>query len=295
MTGMATKSGAHAWLGMAEVERLDQAAIKHETPCGDGVMIWRQWGAGPPLVLLHGGFGSWKHWVCNIPSLSEYFTVFAADLPGLGESHMPPEPVSAESVSDIIGDGIDILLSKDTSFTLGAFSLGAVIATLIIKARYTRISQAVLIGAGGLGPYWRNAIGDLRRRNSSMTEEMLRDLVRENLSQTMIGNPVLIDDDVVTLQLGLLSRRERLIGLPMSQSDIVLQRLPEIAGKSVFVWGRHDPYLFPDVGLGIDGLRTAFPSIDARVIEDAGHWANFEQPALIGQIFLEHLEGDIQA
>lgn len=293
MTGMVTKSGER-WLGMAEVERLDQAATKHETPCGDGTMVWRQWGAGPPLVLLHGGFGSWKHWICNIPAMMRFYTVFAADLPGLGESDMPPEPISAESVSDIIGDGIDILLGKDAGFTLGAFSLGAVIATLIVKARYTRIAQAVLIGAGGLGPYWRNAIGDLRRRSSTMSKEMLRDLVRENLSQTMIGNPALIDDDVVTLQLGLLNRRERLIGLPMSQSDIVLQCLPEIVGKSVFVWGRLDPYLYPDVGQGIEGLREDFPLINARIIEGAGHWANFEQPALVEQIFLEHQKGDIQ-
>ena len=34
----------------AKAERL-------ETPCGDGVMVWRVWGSGPPLVLLHGGYG----------------------------------------------------------------------------------------------------------------------------------------------------------------------------------------------------------------------------------------------
>ncbi len=290
---MEAQSGTRRWLGMAEVERLDDAAIKHETPCGDGAMIWRQWGAGPPLVLLHGGFGSWKHWVCNIPALADCYTVYAADLPGLGESDLPPEPVSAESVSDIIGEGIDRLLGKEAGFTLGAFSLGAVIATLVVKARYTRIAQSVLIGAGGLGPYWRNAISDLRRRSSTMSEEMLRDLVRENLNLTMIGNPARIDEDVVTMQLGLLNRRERLIGLPMSQSDIVLQCLPEIAGKSVFVWGRLDPYLYPDVGQGVGGLRTAFPAIDARIIEDAGHWANFEQPEMIEQLFLGHQKGDI--
>ena len=120
-----------------------------------------------------------------------------------------------------------------------------------------------------------------------MTEEMLRDLVRENLSQTMIGNPALIDEDVITLQLGLLNRRERLIGLPMSQSDIVLRCLPAIAGKSGFRLGPHGPYLDPDVGQGIESLRADFPELDARIIEDAGHWANFEQPARIEEIFLE--------
>ena len=29
----------------------------------NGVKVsWRSWGKGTPLVLLHGGYGSWRHW-----------------------------------------------------------------------------------------------------------------------------------------------------------------------------------------------------------------------------------------
>lgn len=252
-------------------------------------MIWREWGEGTPLILLHGGFGAWKHWVRNIPALAAQFKVFAADLPGLGESPMPPEPISAESVGSIIRDGIEVLLDRNATYHIGAFSLGAVIATLIVEAEFDRVESAVLIGAGGLGPYWRNAVGDLRRRSSTMTDEMLRDLVRENLGRTMIGNPALIDDDVVTMQLGLLGRKERLIGMPMSQSDIVLKCLPTIAEKSVFVWGQQDPYVVPDVEQGVKLLRQDYPEIDARTIEGAGHWANFEKPEIVERIFFENL------
>lgn len=290
---MTSTPSNRVWPGLAEVQRLDEIARRHETTCGAGAMVWRSWGAGPPLVLLHGGFGAWKHWINNIRTLSAHFTVYAADMPGLGESHMPPEPISAESVADIIVDGIDELLGRDATYHIGAFSLGAVIATLIVRAQLARVGGAVLIGAGGLGPYWKNAVGDLRRRSPGMSEEMLRELVRENLSLTMIGDPALIDDDVVSLQMGLLNRKERLIGLPMSQSDIVLRCLPEIARKSVFLWGRHDPYLYPDVQNGVARLRADYPGIDARIIENAGHWANFEQPDEVDKIFLSHLNGDI--
>ena len=43
----------------ALVEGIAAEAERVETPCGDGTLVWRRWGSGPPLVLLHGGYGSW--------------------------------------------------------------------------------------------------------------------------------------------------------------------------------------------------------------------------------------------
>ena len=48
----------------ALLARLDAAAQRFETPCGEGRMVWRSWGPRedetPPLVLLHGGSGDAK-------------------------------------------------------------------------------------------------------------------------------------------------------------------------------------------------------------------------------------------
>lgn len=68
----------------AAVGALNRAARKVETPCGDGPMVWRVWGAGEPLVLLHGGTGSWTHWIRSIPRLSGHYQLWVPDLPGLG-------------------------------------------------------------------------------------------------------------------------------------------------------------------------------------------------------------------
>ena len=43
-------------------------------------------GAGPPLLLLHGFLGYSFSWRCNLVPLSQNFTVYAPDLPGLGYS-----------------------------------------------------------------------------------------------------------------------------------------------------------------------------------------------------------------
>ena len=39
------------------VPELAATADVIRTPCGDGNMVWRSWGSGPVLVLLHGGTG----------------------------------------------------------------------------------------------------------------------------------------------------------------------------------------------------------------------------------------------
>ena len=87
------------------LERLEGAAQRTETPCGDGTMVWRSWGAGPVLVLFHGGAGSWRHWAHNIDDLSRECRLLVPDLPGLGESAMVPEPETAESVAAVLARG----------------------------------------------------------------------------------------------------------------------------------------------------------------------------------------------
>ena len=86
---------------VAFVQGVAAEAQRVETPCGDGHMIWHVWGEGPPLALLHGGYGSWTHWIRNVIPLSRAFTVAAPDLPGLGESATPPEPHTAEGLARI--------------------------------------------------------------------------------------------------------------------------------------------------------------------------------------------------
>jgi alpha/beta hydrolase fold len=87
------------------VRRLDAEARRAESPCGDGRMVWRSWGDGPALVLLHGGAGSWQHWVRTVPAFSRTHRVLAPDLPGLGESADPPAPPDMTTISAIVAAG----------------------------------------------------------------------------------------------------------------------------------------------------------------------------------------------
>jgi pimeloyl-ACP methyl ester carboxylesterase len=57
----------------------------------DGVKLHFVKGGSGPLVFLVHGFGqSWYEWHQLMPELAKSFTVVAPDLPGLGESEVPP-------------------------------------------------------------------------------------------------------------------------------------------------------------------------------------------------------------
>ena len=136
---------------VAWVERIAAEAERLETPCGDGAMVWRRWGSGPPLVLLHGGYGSWTHWVRNVLPLSRRFTVIAPDLPGLGESATPPEPWSAEGLAAIVVEGLGEVLPAGERPHLAGFSFGGVIGGNVAAQLGDRLKGFTVVGSNGLG------------------------------------------------------------------------------------------------------------------------------------------------
>src|SRR4051794_31422709 len=58
-----------------------------ETP--SGVIAYRRFGAGPPLVLLHGGFSDGRSWAPQLTGLADEYDVVAWDAPGCGGSTDP--------------------------------------------------------------------------------------------------------------------------------------------------------------------------------------------------------------
>jgi len=145
------------------------------SPCGDGDLVWREWGAAnterPPLVLLHGGFGAWNHWVRTIPALETQYRVIAVDLPGCGDSADPPKPYDAASLVEILSGGLDRILPDDTPFDLISFSFGGVLSGLLAHAQARRIRSLTLIGSPvlgltGTGPRtnWSRCHGTYQRR-----------------------------------------------------------------------------------------------------------------------------------
>lgn len=79
--------------------------FKHQTADVNGVkMHYVTGGTGEPLVLLHGWPQSWYSWRTIMPALAKKYTVYALDLPGLGDSQGAPNGYDKATLARYIHD-----------------------------------------------------------------------------------------------------------------------------------------------------------------------------------------------
>jgi pimeloyl-ACP methyl ester carboxylesterase len=119
----------------------------------DGVRIaYEVAGSGPPLILLHGGGQSHKHWVDAgyVAALSKHFQVITPDARGHGASDKPTarqayavEPLMADvlAVADACGAATFDLIGYSYGGNLGRY----------LASRTDRVSRFVMVGIG-FGP-----------------------------------------------------------------------------------------------------------------------------------------------
>jgi pimeloyl-ACP methyl ester carboxylesterase len=235
-------------------------------------MVWHSWGDGPALVLLHGGAGSWRHWVRNIPILARTRRVLAADIPGLGESAMPPEPCTMDSLACIIGEGIDQILGADASYDIAGFSFGGVVSGSVALLHGTRVRSLTVIGSGGLG-LPRNVTELVKVRHLTGRERLEAHAI--NLSRLMMADPANIDDLAVEIQ-DWNTRHTRLKTPPLSRGTSLRVALEKFGGKLNGIYGECDAASWPNVMDREILFRRLHADVAFRIISGAGHWVPYE-------------------
>jgi pimeloyl-ACP methyl ester carboxylesterase len=115
------------------------------------------------------------------------FRVLVPDLPGFGDSDMPPEPHTAQAIADLVALGLDVLVSSSEQVDIAGFSFGGIIAGLVAAQLAWRVHTVVLLGSGGFA-FSRAETPPLRRVDSTMDAAEIRSAHRENLRVLMIAN-----------------------------------------------------------------------------------------------------------
>ncbi|MSO90463.1 MAG: alpha/beta fold hydrolase [Acetobacteraceae bacterium] len=265
--------------------RLDHAATRTKTPTGAGHMVWRDWGSGPALVLLHGGSGSWRHWARNIEYFARDRRVLAPDLPGLGESDQPERPWTAIHVAGIVLQGILSILGPETKFDLAGFSFGGMLSGHISGMDGTRLRSVTLVGASGL-KLTRDPSQLLRVRDKTGQEKI--DGHRENLARLMIHDQAKIDDLAITIQ-DWNSDHNRFNSPPLGRAYTMQGFLERATCRLGGIWGDHDVTAWPHMQERVDYFAT-IPSFDFRLIPNAGHWVAYEAAEQFNPMLREMLD-----
>ncbi len=269
----------------AVLHRLEQGAQRVETPCGDGAMVWHIWGDGPQMVLLHGGAGSWRHWAHNIDFLARQYRLVVADLPGLGESSLPPEDATARSVAEIVVQGIEQILGPDSSYDLVGFSFGGIIGAEVALIHEKHVRSLTIIGSGGLQLPGGGA-QLVRVRHLTGAERYAAHAT--NLGRMMIADPARIDDLAVEIQ-DWNTQHSRLKTPEIARQGSLPAALGKLRVKLNAIYGDRDAVAAPYVAEREKLFRQLCPGVDFRFLPGAGHWLPYESPAEFHDMLMDML------
>lgn len=279
---------------------LSERTVTCTTPCGDGHLVWRRWPAAggavlrTPVVLVHGGAGSWTHWVRTIPALiADDRDVWAVDLPGLGDSAMPPQPLIPATCGRILADGVAALFEPPRRPHLVAFSWGAHVSTLAAVRLQRRIASLTIVGSSAIGLASAN-LPPFPKQRTGMTDADIAAVHRTTLAMLMIRDRNRIDDLAIAIQADNVART-RFRSREFAASSAIAEALAEVAVPVTGIWGARDVLAVPSIS-AVHPALTRFrrpwqPPVGWRQIEDAGHWVMYEQPDAFNRELIGVLAG----
>jgi pimeloyl-ACP methyl ester carboxylesterase len=261
------------------IARIDALSTHHD-PVHEGVRVrWRRFGTDttrPPLVLLHGGHGSWMHWLRNAQALSVGRTLWLPDMPGFNESGAPPRVAPGEDslppLLAALGGTLDQLIGAATPIDLGGFSFGGLTAARFAVQRGA-VRRLALVGSGGHGTM-RRMTAQMINWRAAPDREAERAALLNNLAALMLHDPAAIDALAFEIH-DISCHGTRFRSKEVSQSGGLQQALNVLGLPTLLLWGEYD--VTADPRPLVAQLVAEGPHREGAVIDGAGHWAQYER------------------
>jgi len=263
--------------------------IQYRTQDVDGLKIfYREAGVrgAPKLLLLH-GFPTSSHMFRDlIPLLADSYHIVAPDLPGFGQSAMPPREqfnYTFDNLAAVIGRFTE-LVGFDR-FAIYVFDYGAPTGFRLAVAHPERITALISQNGNayeeGLSDGW-DPIRAYWNTPSKENREALRTFLSPQLTQWQYTHGVPdtshISPDGYSLDSFYLARpgadEIQLDLMRDYQSNVALyprfqQYFEAHQPRFLAVWGKHDPFFLP---AGAQAYQRDIPAAVVRLL-DTGHFA----------------------
>jgi pimeloyl-ACP methyl ester carboxylesterase len=263
--------------------------------------------AGPadaPVVLLLHGFPSSSHMFRDlIPKLADNYRLVAPDLPGFGQSAMPPRDkfkYTFDNLAKVIGRFTEeIGLSK---FAVYIFDYGAPIGLRVAMKFPERITAIISQNGNayveGLSDGW-NPIQKYWQSPTTENREAIRQFLAPGTTKWQythgVNDASKVSPDGYSLDNFYLTRP----GADEIQLDLFLDYSSNVELYTKFheyfrkrqppvlaVWGRNDPFFLP---LGAEAFKRDLENADVRFY-DTGHFALETHADEISSAILEFLD-----
>lgn len=247
-------------------------------------------GAGSPVVLLHGLFGSGDNLNQLGQELASHYQVITMDLRNHGRSPHDPlmtYPLMAQDVvetlhhlgiprCDLVGHSMGGKVAMQVALQ-HAKRVHKLVVVDIAPVTYSAHHQAVFKAMDKLN----KALPIVSRKAAD--ELLAEELETPELRQFLLKN-LTVDDDGLIWRLGYSAIRQQYPQLLKAPSG----PLP-FTGTTLFVRGGLSEFILPEHRMP---TLHAFPNAQLREVADAGHWVHFEKPRLFNAMVQRFLDGD---
>jgi pimeloyl-ACP methyl ester carboxylesterase len=241
---------------------------------------WRQAGTGPPVLVLHGWGAKIEAVDPIIRALSPQLTVFAVDLPGFGETALPPAPWGVADYADWTRALMDELGLDRPSIV--AHSNGGRIAIHLAAHHPEHVDKLILVDSAGIRPkrglryYRRVALAKTAKHAARFLGRPGRALQQRVFARTASSDyanagPLrptfvkLVNEDLTSL-------------------------LSQIRASTLLIWGDQDDATPLSNGQTMERL---IPDAGLVVLKGAGHFSYIDQPQRFGRVATHFLAAPV--
>lgn len=246
----------------------------------------------PTLIAMHGITGHAEAYVRNLKPLSEHFDVWAIDFIGHGYSDKPDHPLEIRHYIDQLL-GFMEAIGAEKSYLTGESLGGWVTAQFAID--YPEKVERILLNTMG-GTMANPAVME-RLYTLSMQAAMDPSWERvKTRLEWLMADPAMVTDDLIRTRQAIFQQPD---WLKACQANMALQDLEtrkrnmltdealgQIKAPALVLWTTKDPSGPVDEGRRIAGLM---PNGELAVMENCGHWPQYEDPETFNRIFLDFM------
>ena len=272
-----------------EIEEFEKGSKKLFISTVETTVCWRIWGKGQPIIFLHGGYGSWRHWIKQVIYLAKDYQILVPDMPGFGESSDLKSDHTPENISlNLYQTFTKLNITDLDNISLVGFSFGGLISGHLsyqFLKKGIELKNLILVGPGGTGAR-RGPMREMVRRTPKMSFEEILKAHFENLKILMINNPKNIDLLSLYIQLEN-TNNHRLKSRPISATNTLIKILEKQNIIPYLIFGEKDATVGPFLEERISLFRGACKDIRIHVEINAGHWIMYEKPDNFNKLIKE--------
>jgi esterase len=226
------------------------------------------YGEGPPLIILHGLFGSLDNWRTLSRKFGRYYRVFAVDLRNHGSSPHSDDfsyPLMAQDLNSFM-DGLSL-----SSACLLGHSMGGKVAMEFAVSNPNRVEKLVVVD---IAPKEYMPQHDKIALRKAIPDHSVRQFLLKNL---------------VRNDAGVFAWRINLEGIARNYGEIIksLHQNNCFGKPALFLKGENSNYIQQE---DLPLITRFFPQARLVTVPNAGHWVQADAPAQFLTIVLSFLK-----